>query len=255
MFFVSCEFKLKQDVDDEHTSEITVERYDRLESRYLTTGDFSALQEMNTEYSIETRTLIEKVLKLGSVEDYEINNKFLRFYQDSILQSLIADAEAKYMRMNDVEEQLTHTFNNLKGWLPGLQRPYVYAQIGALDQSIIIGETSIGISLDKYMGENYPLYKKYYSPEQRKTMTRENIVPDAMSFYLLSHYPLSDYESRPQIERDLHMGKIMWVVNKALDKSFFKTKFVDMVDTYMKRNPQTEISTLLVTDNYSAMQP
>lgn len=86
-------------------------------------------------------------------------------------------------------------------------------------------------------------------------MTRENIVPDAMSFYLLSHYPLSDYESRPQIERDLHMGKIMWVVNKALDKSFFKTKFVDMVDTYMKRNPQTEISTLLVTDNYSAMQP
>lgn len=38
-----------------------VERYDRLESRYVITGDFSALQQMNTEYPIETRTLVEDV--------------------------------------------------------------------------------------------------------------------------------------------------------------------------------------------------
>ena len=37
--------------------------HDILEYRYLTTGDFSALQSMNTEYPIETRTLIEDVIK------------------------------------------------------------------------------------------------------------------------------------------------------------------------------------------------
>ena len=42
--------------DDENAPLVKVERYDRLEYRYLTTADYSALQEMNTEYHMETRT-------------------------------------------------------------------------------------------------------------------------------------------------------------------------------------------------------
>ena len=144
---------------------IKVQRYDRLESRYLTTGDFSALQQMNTDYPIETRTLIEKVLQLGVIEDFEIHKKFLRYYQDSTLQMLISDAEAEYANMSDINKKFCKVFHQLKEWLPGLPKPQVYAQIGSLDQSIIIGEEMIGISLDKYMGEDYPLYKKYYSAE------------------------------------------------------------------------------------------
>ena len=89
----ACELKLKQYGEDSQTTLVEVQRYDRLQSRYLTTGDFSALQQMNIEYSMETRTLIEDVLRLGEVNDPEINSKFLNFYQDTILQSLIADAE------------------------------------------------------------------------------------------------------------------------------------------------------------------
>lgn len=255
LLLVSCELKLKPTATDGQTSDIKIERYDRLQSRYLTTGDFSALQEMNTEYPIETRTLIEKVLNLGSVEDYEINSKFLKFFQDSTLQLLIAEAEAEYMRMDDLEEEMTHAFKHLNKWFPDLKLPYVYAQIGALDQSIIVGENSIGISLDKYMGTDYPLYQKYYSEEQRESMTRRHIVPEAMSFYLLSHYPLSDYDFRSQNERDLHMGKIMWIVNKAVGRNVFNTKFVTLVEKYMKRNPRMEISQMLLEDNYSALQP
>ena len=47
---VACEMKLKS--NDDAQDKIEVVRYDRLQSRYLTTGDFSALQEMNTEYAI-----------------------------------------------------------------------------------------------------------------------------------------------------------------------------------------------------------
>ena len=39
----ACEFKFRSAEDDELAHPVQVERYDRLESRYLTTGDFSAL--------------------------------------------------------------------------------------------------------------------------------------------------------------------------------------------------------------------
>lgn len=250
MVFTSCEFKFKPN-EDENDAKIEVTRYDRLESRYLTTGDFSALQQMNTGYPMETRTLIEKVLRIGNIDDPEINAKFLNFYQDTILQTLIADAEAEYANMEDINKELNEAFSKLKTMLPDIPIPMVYAQIGALDQSIIIGDNTIGISLDKYLGEDYPLYKKYYSAAQRKQMKRGYILPDCLSFYLLSIYSLPDFETCDQMKRDLHVGKVMWVVNNVLGRKVFNTNYIDMIDLYMKKNPNISIRTLLNDNDYS----
>ncbi|MBP5677897.1 MAG: gliding motility protein GldB, partial [Bacteroidales bacterium] len=89
---IGCEWRLTSS-DDKQEVRVAVERYDRIQSQYLTTGDFSALQQMNTAYPQQTRTLIEDVLKIGHVNDSEINLKFLAFYQDSTLQTLLAEAE------------------------------------------------------------------------------------------------------------------------------------------------------------------
>ncbi|MBQ5510614.1 MAG: gliding motility protein GldB, partial [Prevotella sp.] len=67
VLFSACEFKLKPNEEEGVSSTLQVQRYDRLESRYLTTGDFSALQQMNTAYPMQTRTLIEDMLELGEV--------------------------------------------------------------------------------------------------------------------------------------------------------------------------------------------
>ena len=83
----ACEFKLKQFGEEGQSTLVQVQRYDRLESRYLTTGDFSALQQMNIDYPKQTRMLIEDILQLGEVNDAGINTKLLNFYQDTILQT------------------------------------------------------------------------------------------------------------------------------------------------------------------------
>ena len=246
----ACELKLKQYGEDSQTTLVEVQRYDRLQSRYLTTGDFSALQQMNIEYSMETRTLIEDVLRLGEVNDPEINSKFLNFYQDTILQSLIADAELQYASMSDINKQFSSAFKKLKKLSPKMRMPVIYSQIGALDQSVIIGNNTIGISLDKYLGKDYPLYSRFYTEEQRQLMTREHIVPDCMSFYLLGMYPLKNYETRTQYERDLHMGKIMWTVNWLLGKKVFSTKYTAIVDQYAKNNSKLTVKDILESDKF-----
>ena len=155
---ISCEWQLKSFDDQDVT--VVVDRYDRVQSLYLTTGDFSALQQMNTVYPQQTRTLIEDVLRIGKVNDQQINTIFLRFYQDSTLQTLISDSEQQYANMDDINQQLTEAFSYLKDQIPSLEVPDVYAQIGSLDQSVIVGNSAIGICLDKYLGEDYPLYHR-----------------------------------------------------------------------------------------------
>lgn len=248
LVFAACDMKLKP-FDDGGEHRIEVCRYDRLESQYLTTGDFSALQQMNMDYPMETRTLIEDVLRLGEVNDPEISHKFLAFFQDSTLQAIVSDAESQYANMDDINTKLDNAFMKLKEHIPDMPLPNVYSQIGALDQSIVVGNQSIGISLDKYLGKDYPLYKKYYLPSQRETMTREHIVPDCLSFYLLGLYPMHDFEGRTQLERDVHMGKIMWVCNAVLGHRFFKSQYVDLVGKYMETNKHVGIEQLLKDNN------
>lgn len=249
--FSSCEWQFK--TPDEEDMKIVVDRYDRVQSLYLTTGDFSALQQMNTVYPQQTRTLIEDVLHIGKVDDTEINNKFLRFYQDSTLQTLISDSELQYANMDDINSQLTDAFRYLDDVIPNLDAPEVYAQIGSLDQSIIVGNNTIGICLDKYLGSDYPLYHRSeygYTPEQLQMMERKYIVPDCIGFYLLSLYPMPTDRPLSQLERDIHIGRILWVVNKAMGEEVFHTLYVQMVDLYMRRHPNMTIARLLSETDY-----
>lgn len=253
ILFVACDLKLKPFEDEENEHRIEVCRYDRLESQYLTTGDFSALQQMNMDYPIETRTLIEDVLRIGEVNDPQINHKFLAFFQDSTLQTIVSDAESQYANMDDINIQLNNAFDKLKKHIPDMPIPFVYAQISALDQSIVIGNQTIGISLDKYLGKDYPLYKKYYLPTQRESMSREYIVPECLSFYLISLYPMHNFEYKSQLERDLHIGKIMWVCNMVLGNKFFKSRYIDAVDKYMCTDKTVDIEQLLKNNDYSKL--
>lgn len=246
---IGCEWQLRFD-----ETEIAVERYDRVQSLYLTTSDFSALQQMNTEYPMQTRTLIEDVLRIGKVDDPQINTKFLRFYQDSTLQMLINEAEQQYANIDDINEDLNKAFQYLKGEIPGIEIPEIYAQIGSLDQSVIVGNGMIGICLDKYLGTEYELYLKPeygYSLEQRKMMQRKYIVPDCVGFYLLSLYPMPFDKPISQAERDIHMGRIQWVVNKAIGHEFFNSNYVQKVDHFMSRNKNVNIEYLLSSSKYS----
>lgn len=243
--FSSCGFRIAAWDQSDEDQLIEVLRYDRLESRYLTTGDYSALQQMNTDYAIETRTLLEDILRLGEVRDPSINARFLSFFQDTVLQAVIMDVQTQYADMDDVNEELSKVFSKLQKWLPELPLPTVYTQIGAFGQSIVVSDKMIGISLDKYLGEDYPYYPRYFKAQQIATMRREYIVPDCLCFYLLSIYGLPEPDKRSQEEKDLHMGRVMWVANKAMGKRFFQNRNVQDVERYMAAHPSATVRQLL----------
>lgn len=242
---IGCQWQLKPNDADAEKQQTSLQRYDRIETLYLTTGDYAALQQMSTVFPTQTRMLIEDVLHLGQVNDRDINSKFLYYFQDSTLQAMLADVQQQFTEMDDINAELEASILRLKEMLPDLEIPLVYTQIGSFDESIVVGNNMLGISLDKYLGSDYPFYVTHYTEEQRKMMVRSMIVPDCLCFYILSIYPLPNYLERPQEERDLHMGKIQWIVNKATDRRVFKNDHVAMVADYMKKNPKVTMSELL----------
>lgn len=249
---LGCEWRLKANDEASDNMNISIERYDRIESLYLTTGDYSALLKMNKTYPMQTRTLIEDVLRIGQVNDPEINAIFLRFFSDSTLQQMINDVQEQFADMTDLEKELSNAFRRLKEELPSMEIPQVYAQIGSFDQSVIVGQRMLGISLDKYLGADYPFYIEHYTKDQRQMMTRDMIVPDCIGFYILSLFPVQESESElNQQERSFHMGKIQWIVNQVMGNDIFSNDRVSRINQYMKNHKGVSVEQLLRNTNYS----
>lgn len=180
-------------------------------------NSIAAVQRMSLDCPQATRILIEDVLMLGKVDDPNINERMCAYYTDSVLFRLMLDAEEKFDDMRPLEEALTEGFKKLKEEVPSIPIPSIYSQISALNQSIVVGDSLLGFSIDKYMGEDYPLYKKYYYAYQRRSMKPERILPDCFTFYLMSQYPFGwEKGHRTLFDVIMHQGKINWVVRKIL---------------------------------------
>lgn len=227
-------------LSDTHSQEpsVEIERFDRVEGLYLSMADFAALHQMRTDYPTQTRTLIEDVLCLGPVNAPDINTRLLIFFQDSTLQTLITDVERQYADVSDLNKQLTNAFRRLSKMMPGITVPSVYTQIGSLDQSIIVTDSTLGICLDKYLGPEYPAYLRYgYTEDQRQTMARQYIVPDAIGVYLMSLYPLPPRNGAMNEQRHRHVSKIQCVVNKVMGRKVFTGEAVERLESEWRANP------------------
>ena len=92
MFFSSCRWNADAWWADDATEKNShIFRYDRLVDEFVSLNSFSALQQMNTEYPVPTRLLIENVLGIGSVEDAHIEQRLRDYFLDSTMQLLLQD--------------------------------------------------------------------------------------------------------------------------------------------------------------------
>lgn len=199
--------------------DIKVVRYDKLQYEATVMNSFLALQKMNIQHPQATKILIEDILGIGKVNSNRINEKMCKYYSDTLLVKLMEDALVKYKDMSDIEQQLTEGFIALKEALPSIIVPRVYSQFSALNQSVVVGDSLLGISIDKYMGKDYPLYSKFYYDYQTKSMSPENIVPDCFMFYLIGSYPYP-WQEQPRTLFDVivYRGKIAWTIEKIFNR-------------------------------------
>lgn len=220
LFFFSCKLGGNKGCDSLNRR-IEIARYDKVLNEYVEFNSFSALQKMNSEYLLATKYLIEDVLRLGQVNDDKITEKLRTFYSDTTLRKLTVDALAKYNDMSWLEKGFTKGFRKLKKEIPSIKIPHIYSQLSALNESVVVGDSILGFSIDKYMGEDYPLYKRFFYDYQRRSMKPERILPDCFVFYLMSEYPLPEADRGYLVDRMLHAGKIHYIVSQILKyKSF-----------------------------------
>ena len=218
MLFASCGISTGKGTEQKE-EEISVLRYDKLLSEYVRSNSFSAMQKLTMDYRMPTKILIEDVLSIGTVKDDTISQRLQKFYSDTTLVRLLSDVEAKYPNLDEVEKGLNKGFWKLKKEVPDTKVPFIYSQVSAFNESIILVDSLLGSVLINIWGKIILFISVSITIINVARCVRNGFVPDCFAFYLLSRYGMNYHEGTCLIDLMMHSGKINYVVQNLLGYS------------------------------------
>ena len=194
---------------------VKINRFDKALYPLIVQPDTLGFAELNAQYPSMTDITGKAVLNMQSVQIPGFYTKLTGYYSEPTLNKLYRDAITKYEDVTLIEQELGNAFAWLEVSFPDRQIPEVYFHISGLNQNVLVGDNLISLSIDKYLGEDYPLYMDFFYDAQRRLMTPAQIVPDFLSGWLMGEFPFEGKEN-VLLDRMIYEGKIKYLISKAL---------------------------------------
>lgn len=180
----------------------------------IDTNDSTLQTEIVRKYPQMLDVLGKGILNMKSITMPGFFDKLVNYYSEPTLKGLYADALRIYADISPFEEELSYGFAWLKLCFPAMQVPAVYMHVSGFNQNVLVGDSLLSISIDKYMGEDYPLYQEFFYDFQRRKMTPDYLVADYLAGWLMSEYPFEGREN-VLLDRMIYEGKIKYLVHLA----------------------------------------
>ena len=157
--------------------------------------------------------LFSYVINAGDINDSSFGDSLVRFCTDKQNNDVFALTMKQYPDVMEIEKELQEAFRHYLYYFPERSLPGVFTCITGFNNSIIIGDSLLGIGLDRYLGadcEFYPRLEIYKYMAAR--MTRENIVPDCMYSWGASEWDFAalKYHVDNVMAEMIHNGKLKY---------------------------------------------
>jgi len=212
-FFVACQSnRLKVDVSDIDL-DIKIQRFERDLFALKTKG---SLDDLKKTYPRILKLYSEKVIGLGPLDNSNYPEYLNKFLKDSTMSLVAQRIDSVFSDLNAQEKELTEGFKHLKYYYPEKQLPKVFSQQSGFNQSIVVDEGLVGVSLDKYLGKDCD----FYGFLQRPIYLRENMTPQRVAQDILLAYALTEFPFKPQrqnlMEQMIYHGKVLYFLQALM---------------------------------------
>lgn len=157
--------------------------------------------------------LFSYVINTGKIDDPGFGDFLVRFCTDKQNTEVYSLTNKTFPDVDGVEKGLDQAFRHYLYYFPTKNVPAVYTCITGFNNSIITGDSVLGIGLDRYLGadcEYYPRLEIYTYLSAR--MTPDNIVPDCMYAWAASEWDFSflKYPADNVLSEIIHLGKLKY---------------------------------------------
>jgi len=159
----------------------------------------------------------ERVIFIDRTDSIGFFDRLRNFFSEPTLMSLYQKQQEVFADVTSHEKELSTGLSLLLEEFPELNLPKIYMHVSGLNQNIIVTDSILSLSADKYLGSDFPLYQEFFYDYQRQRMNPEQVVPDYLLGFLYSEFPFEGNEN-VLLERMLYEGKIHYILSQILPK-------------------------------------
>ena len=157
--------------------------------------------------------LFSYVINAGDINDPEFSDLLLSFVTDKLNNEVYAAVMKLYPEITPIEEEIEDAFRHYLWHFPDKRIPTVITCITGFNNSIITGDSVIGIGLDRYLGRDcsyYPQLGIYRYISAR--MNNYNIVPDCIYGWGATEWDFDamKYPAGNVMAEMIHEGKLKY---------------------------------------------
>jgi hypothetical protein len=246
---------------------LTLERFDRDFFAIDSNNVLPGLNHLNEKYPLLTNIFLQNILGLDSASTLPGVKRFL--HQN---QSISNEVNGIFKNTGWLEKDLKKTFQFVKYYFPAYKLPEkiitVVGPIDALAQTTngqtpdFLGPDFLGISLQFYLGKNYPLYKDAFfieniAPEYRsRRFSKEYITADAMQLIVDDIFP-DKSAGKSLVEQMIEKGKQWYLLDKFLPETpdSIKTDYTNQQLQWCEENEGLIWSNIVKNEDLNSINP
>lgn len=209
LVIISCSNNRFEIDTDKVDLNLKIERFDRDLMSLDTTNIEDEVENLSNKYGDFFPRFATGVIMLGSPDSTNFNTHIKAFISDSMVQEIYKETQLVFDDVSDIQQETNEAFKYIKYYFPDKKLPRIAMHISGFNQSIVVTDDFISISIDNYLGADYALYKNIVYDYQLQNMTRSKVASDIVLGYLMSEFP---FENNSQLLAGiLSRGKILYL--------------------------------------------
>jgi hypothetical protein len=159
-----------------------------------------------------------KIIEIGDISQPGFNDRLLAFVSDFTIYNVSKKVATVFPDLDRLQEEMGRIFKNYSSQFPKHCVPQIFTCISGFNQSVIVSDSMLVISLDKYLGQNDEFYKLLYPPVpeyERYVMHPAKISSDAMIAWISGEFPYNDSKDN-LLSRMIFQGRSIYAVKTIM---------------------------------------
>ncbi len=221
---MSCKDKrMHPDLSDVHVELKVVPFYQEINGMDTMRID-EEIKPIVEKYPDFMKAYSHRIVKLGDPNSPEFPKRMYDFVTYQANKDIYTKSKDVFSDFSDFKHALALGFKHYKYYFPEVNIPDIYLMISGFSQSIAVDSAWLGVSVEKYLGEDCEFYEwlkihKYL----RKGMVKEKMAPDVLRAIAMTNYSYNN-KVDDLVNNMVYQGKMRYFVHRM---------FPDMMDTLL----------------------
>ncbi|HKM94225.1 MAG TPA: hypothetical protein VJY41_11285 [Prolixibacteraceae bacterium] len=152
----------------------------------------------------------ENIINIGLPDNEDFSDLLLQFVNDTVYRKVANSMLSVFSNFDALESNIKNGFKHYSFYFPKKPIPSVYTYFSGFNESMVVAEDLIGVSLEKYLGADCVYYDYLGIPKYKSAnMNPQKIVPDIFYAWALTEFPYNDSADN-LLSNMVHQGKMLY---------------------------------------------